>query len=224
MKPLNKKERNKAFFKVTGLFLISFVIAVLLGFTTMNVGKLSEIQSESELRKIKNNLKFQEEVFAPNVGEATSMLSKIPTAGDTGENLEVLNQDIAAILSNTKNKVEEDETWESKMYKDVIQALSNLQLAYNNQVRLRERLGSSDEVEQKLQATITERDRLQTQLSMLQASAGGGGGGGAGGGGAGESAKLAKLEKDLKDTQKQLNSCNLENKALLQEIERIRNR
>ena len=51
MKPLNKKERNKAFFKVTGLFLIAFVIALLLGFTTMNMGNVSEKSSRIEDRK-----------------------------------------------------------------------------------------------------------------------------------------------------------------------------
>jgi uncharacterized membrane-anchored protein YhcB (DUF1043 family) len=211
MKPLNKKERSKAFIKVVGLFLLSFVIAILLGFSTMNVGKLAEQKTSSELERLKNNLKFQEEVFAPHVGETTEMLSKITTANETGENLEVLNQDIAALLSRTKNQVEEDETWESKMYKDVIQALSDLQLAYNNQVKLREQMGDSDDLGQKLQACITERDRLQTQLSMLQAGGGGG-------------ADVAKLEKDLKDTRTQLDRCNLENRALKQEIERVRNR
>ncbi|HDR50719.1 MAG TPA: hypothetical protein ENN90_03735, partial [Mariniphaga anaerophila] len=177
MKPLNKKERSKAFIKVVGLFLLSFVIAILLGFSTMNMGKLSEQKSNAELERLKNNLKFQEEVFAPNVEETSGMLSKIPTANETGENLEVLNQDIAALLSRTKNQVKEDETWESKMYKDVIQALSDLQLAYNNQVKLKAQMGDSDDLGQKLQACITERDRLQTQLSMLQAGGGGGGGG-----------------------------------------------
>jgi len=214
MKPLNKKERSKAFIKVVGLFLLSFVIAILLGFSTMNMGKLSEQKSNAELERLKNNLKFQEEVFAPNVEETSGMLSKIPTANETGENLEVLNQDIAALLSRTKNQVKEDEPWESKMYKDVIQALSDLQLAYNNQVKLKAQMGDSDDLGQKLQACITERDRLQTQLSMLQAGGGGGGGG----------ADVAKLEKDLKDTRAQLDRCNLENRALKQEIEKVRNR
>jgi len=108
MKPLNKKERSKAFIKVVGLFLLSFVIAILLGFSTMNVGKLAEQKTSSELERLKNNLKFQEEVFAPHVGETTEMLSKITTANETGENLEVLNQDIAALVSKTKNEIAED--------------------------------------------------------------------------------------------------------------------
>ncbi|MFW6245826.1 MAG: type VI secretion system TssO, partial [Tangfeifania sp.] len=143
MKPLNKKERNKAFFKVVGLFLISFIIALILGFTTMNYGTVSEQQTKNELEKLKTHLKFQEEIFAPNVGETTNLLSKIPTYKEEGENIEVLNQDIGAILSQTKNQAVEDESWESVMYKDVINALSDLQLAYNEQMKLREQMGDS---------------------------------------------------------------------------------
>jgi hypothetical protein len=214
MKPLNKKERNKAFYKVVGLFLISFIIAMILGFTTMNVGKLSEQNMNTELKKLKDHLKFQEEVFAPNVGQTTGLLSKIPTHREQGENLEVLNQDIGALLSQTKNQVEEDESWESNMYKNVIQSLSDLQIAYNEQIKLKEQMGGSEEVEEKLMACITERDRLQNQLNMLQAAGSGGGGG----------ADCSKFEKELKQVRQQLNTCNLENKALRQEIERIRNR
>ena len=214
MKPLNNKERNKAFFKITGLFLIAFVIALLLGFTTMNMGSVSEKSSQIELERLKKHLQFQEEVFAPNVGEATTMISKIPNYKEEGENIEVLNQDIGAVLSKTKNQVVEDDSWETKMYQDLIKALSDLQLAYNEQLDLKEEMGDSDETSQQLQACITERNRLQTQVNMLQSSSGGGGGGG----------NEEQLQKDLNDAQQKLRQCNLENRALKQEIEKIRNR
>jgi chromosome segregation ATPase len=212
MKPLNNKERNKAFFKVTGLFLIAFVIALILGFTTMNMGSVSEKSSRIELERLKEHLKFQEEIFAPNVGEATSMISKIPNYETEGENLEVLNQDIGAVLSQTKNQVVEDESWETKMYQDVIKTLSDLQLAYNSKLDLMEEMGDSDETSQKLQECIAERNQLQTQVNMLQSSGGGGGG------------DTEQLQKELKDAQNKLRQCNLENRALKQEIEKIRNR
>lgn len=215
MKPLNNKERNKAFLKVTGLFLTSFIIAIILGFTTLNTGKLSEQQSKSELDKLKSDLKFQKEVFAPNVDETTTLLSKVPKAKETGENLEVLNQDIAALLSRTKNQVKDEETWETGMYKNVIQVLSDLQLAYNDHLKLSEQLGDASSAGQKLQEITLDRDRLMAQLNMLQAGGGGGGGGGGGD---------AQMEKKLKDLQQQLNRCNLENRALKQEIDKFRNR
>jgi uncharacterized membrane-anchored protein YhcB (DUF1043 family) len=212
MKPLNKKERNKAFFKVVGLFLVSFIIALILGFTTMNFGTVSEQQTKNELEKLKTHLKFQEEIFAPNVGETTNLLSKIPTYREDGENIEVLNQDIGALLSQTKNQVVEDESWKTIMYKDIINALSDLQLAYNEQIKLREQMGDSDEMGQKLQECITEKNQLQNQVNMLKASGGGGG------------SDCEQIEKDLTETQQKLRQCNLENRALKQEIERIRNR
>jgi len=217
MKPLNKKERNKAFLKVVGLFLISFIIAIVLGFTTMNTGKLSDKKSNAELKKLKDHLKFQEEVFAPNVGKSTELLAKLPVYKEEGENKEVLNQDIAALLSKTKNQIVEDEeeneeeSWETKMYKNVIQVLSDLQLAYNEQIDLREEIGDSDETARKLQNCIAERNQLQNQVNSLQAGGGGG-------------ADCGQIEKDLKDAQHKLRQCNLENRALKQEIEKIRNR
>ena len=213
MKPLNRKERNKALLKVTGLFLLTFIIAIIVGFTTMNTGKLSDKKSNTELKKLKNNLKFQEEIFAPNVNQASGLLTKLPKYKEEGENKEVLNQDIAALLSKTKNEIAGEETWETTMYKDVIQALSNLQLAYNDKLNLMEDLGESDEVSKKLQECINEKTQLQNQLNMLQAGGGGGGGG-----------ATAQLEKDLKDAMQKLRQCNLENRALKQEIDKIRGR
>jgi predicted DNA-binding protein YlxM (UPF0122 family) len=214
MKPLNRKERNKALLKVTGLFLLTFIIAIIVGFTTMNTGRLSDKKSNAELERLKTNLKFQEEIFAPNVNQATGLLTKLPKYKEEGENKEVLNQDIAALLSRTKNEIAPEETWETTMYKDVIQTLSNLQLAYNDKLNLMEDLGDSDQMSKKLQECINEKTQLQNQLNMLQAAGGGGGGG----------AATAQLEKDLKDAQQKLRQCNLENRALKQEIEKIRSR
>ncbi len=211
MKPLNKKERDKAFLKVVGLFLLSFIIAIIVGFSTMNVSKLSEHNTSSELKQLKNNLKFQEEVFAPNVGEATGLLSKIPTHEEQGENIEVINQDIGALLSKTKNLIIEDESWKSEMYKNVITALSALQLAYNEQIELREDLGDSDEASEDLQKCKTENTRLQNQINLLQ-SAGG------------RASDNSKINKDLRDAQSKLRQCNLENRALRKEIEKYRNK
>ncbi|MBN2738650.1 MAG: hypothetical protein JXR70_16835 [Spirochaetales bacterium] len=215
MKPLNNKERNKAFFKVVGLFLIGFVIAVFLAFTTMQTPRISENESRREVEKLRKNLKFQEEIFAPNVAEVSVLLSKIPTSREQGENVEVLNQDIGALLSKTKNQVVEDESWESKMYNDVINVFSVLQLAYNEQLNMREQLGGTGELNQKLQQCINEKDKLQDQLDKYKdqinsLKAGGGG------------ADCAQCQKDLKEARAKLKLIDLENRALKQEIEKYR--
>lgn len=215
MKPQNSKERNKAFIKVVGLFVISFVIAVFLGFTTMNIPRLSDSNTQDELDKLREHLKFQEEIFAPNVGEVKDMISKIPNYKDEGQNIEVLNQDIGSLLSQTKNQVTDDESWETNMYKDVVEVLSNLQVAYNDKIKMMDELGDSDETSQELQDCINERNSLQTQVNLLQSRGGGGGG---------SDSNSQKLQENLKDLQQKLDQCNLENRALKQEIEKIRNR
>lgn len=219
MKPLNNKERNKAMYKVVGLFLLSFIIAMILGFSTMNVSKISDHNSKAELEKLQNHLKFQEEVFAPNVSETKELLTKIPTYKENGENIQVLNQDIGALLSKTKNQITEDESWESKMYSDVIQALSALQLAYNDRLDLRKELGDSDDATKELEKCKADKLQLQNQVSMLQAAAASAAASGGGGGGA----DTGKMEKDLKEAQQKLRDCTLENRALKKEIEKIRN-
>lgn len=210
MKPLNKKERNKAWFRVVGLFLICFIISLIVGFTTMNVKRVSDFNTSSELGKLKTHLKFQEEIFAPNVGTLTVNLAKIPKYKEEGINLNTFNNDIGAMISKTKSGIVEDESWESKMYADVLKALSDLQVAYNNQINLSEKLDDSSSLDQKLQQCERERDKLQNQINML---AGGGGG-----------ANCDQCIKDLADTRNKLTASITENKALRSQIDKLRNR
>ncbi len=210
MKPINSRDRNRAFLKVVGLFLVSFIITIIVGFSTMNVSKLSEHNANSELIELKNSLKYQEEVFAPNVSKTTKLLYKIPHCKEQGENIQIINQDIGALLSKTKNLVTDDKSWKSEMYKDVVSALSALQLAYNDQIELRENLGDSSDAIKNLEKCKTENTRLQNQITMLKSSGGGGG--------------SSTTDKELKSVQKKLKQCNLENRALRKEIEKYRNK
>ena len=209
MKPLNKKERSRAFLKVIGLFLISFVIAIIVGFSTMNVSKLSDHNTTVELKELKKNLKFQEEVFAPNVSKTTELLSKVPTYKKNGENIQVLNQDIGALLSTTKNQIVEDESWKSEMYKNIIGALSALQQAYNKQIELHKDLVGLNNAGNNLQKYKAENIRLQNQIDRLKVAGG---------------LDKTKIMNELKDTQNKLKQCNLENDALRREIEKYRNK
>ncbi|MBN1822581.1 MAG: hypothetical protein JW833_17795 [Prolixibacteraceae bacterium] len=209
MKPLNKKERNKAWFRVVGLFLICFVISLILGFTTMNVKKITDYKTAGELEKLKSHLKFQEEVFAPNVGDITEKLSNIPNYKEEGLNLNTFNNDIGVLISNTKNQAVQDDSWESKMYNDVMQAMSDLQVAYNEQINLAGRVDDSNSLDQKLQQCERERDRLQNQVNMLSGSGGG-------------SSNCEQCLKDLKEARTELTLVKNENKALKSEIDKIR--
>lgn len=221
MKPINKKDRSKAFYQVVGLFLISFAIAMILGFTTMNNQKLADEKSKKELENIKEQLKFQEDVFAPTMDEVTLLLDKVPTAKEQGENIDVLNSDIASKLSTTKNQIAEDEGWESKLYTNVIKIYSDLQVAYKEQIRLNEELSlcqnSTDGVDEQVQKLTLEKTNLQNELNMLKAAGGGGGGGDDK-----SQEVIADLDKKLKDAERKLKECNTETKALLSQIEKLK--
>lgn len=219
MEPLNKKERAKAFNKVIGFFLLSLALAILVGFTTMNVNKLAESKSMNELKKLRDDLKFQQEIFAPNIDQATKIMAKVPVAKESGENSEILHQDIATLLSTTKNSTAVDESWESKMYQNILKVYSDLQLAYKEQTKLKEQLddcmNNTQGSDVQLQRCLDEKRNLQNELTMLKLAGGGGGGGGG---------NTAEIEKNLRTANEQLRQCKLENKSLLSEISKLRNK
>jgi len=190
---------------------------MILGFTTMNIPRLSDTKSNKDLENLKNQLKFQEEVFAPNVDEVTVLMAKVPVYKEQGENIEILHQDIAAKLSTTKNQVEGDESWESKLYMNVIKTYSDLQVAYKELLSIKEQLAdcqsSSSGAGDQVTRLMAEKTQLQGELDRLKAAGAGGGGGGG---------NTAELEKKLKDTEQKLRDCNLETTALRREIEKLK--
>jgi len=215
MKPLNHKERSKAYQKVVGLFVLSFIVAIVLGFTTMNAGQLTEAKTRSDLQKLQNQLKFQQEVFAPNVDEATKILAKVPVYREQGENIEVLNSGIASVLSQTMKEVEEDGTWESDMYLNILKVYSDLQLSYREQLRMKDELdtrrNSTEGSDRDLQRCLDEKRALQTELNLLKVAGGAGGG-------------SAQLERELDKVKKELDDCNRVNNVLRTENSRLRQR
>jgi hypothetical protein len=209
MKPLNQKERMKAYQKVVGLFILSFALAMVLGFTTMNVNKLTETKTKADLEKLQEQQKFQRDVFAPNIEEATKILVKVPVYRQEGENIEVLNSNIASLLSQTKNQVKDDGGWESGMYLNVLKVYSDLQLSYREQLRLEDELGGSRSNTQgsdrDLQRCLDERRNLQSELTVIRAD-------------------NRDLESRMRNSQKELDDCNQINKVLRDENTRLRRR
>jgi hypothetical protein len=219
MKPLNQKERSKAYQKVVGLFVLCFALAMVLGFTTLNVNKLTDTKTKSDLQRLQSQLKFQQEVFSPNVDQVTKTLAKVPVYREEGENIEVLNSNIASVLSQTMKEVKDDESWESAMYRNILKVYSDLQLSYKDQLRMKDELdswkNSTQGSDKDLQRCLDEKRALQTEVNMLKLA---GGGGGAAGG------NLAQLEKDLQKARKDLDDCNKINAILRGDIEKLRNR
>jgi Type VI secretion system, TssO len=219
MKPINKKERTKAFNKVIGLFVLCFALAVLVGFTTMNVNRLSDSKSVNELAKLKTSLKFEEETFAPNIDQATKIIVKIPKAKESAENPDLLNAQVADLMSATKSKVTPDESWQSLMYQNIINIYSDLQLAYKDKAKMQERLddcaNNTTGSDKELQRCLNEKRDIQNELTMLKLAGSSGGGGGGGG-------NTAELEKNLKTCNDQVRQLRLENKSLLTELKKLK--
>jgi chromosome segregation ATPase len=216
MKPLNQKERSKAYQKVVGLFVLCFALAMVLGFTTLNTNKLTDSKTKSDLQRLQDQLKFQQEIFAPNVDQVTKTLAKVPVYREEGENIEVLNSNIASVLSQTIKEVKEDESWESLMYKNVLKVYSDLQLSYKDQLRMKDELdswkNSTQGSDKDLQRCLDEKRALQSELNMLKLAGGGGGG------------NIAQIEKELQKAKKDLEDCNKVNGILRNDIEKLRNR
>lgn len=209
MKPLNQKERMKAYQKVVGLFILSFALAMVLGFTTMNVNILTETKTKTDLEKIQEQQKFQRDIFAPNIEEVTKILAKVPVYRQEGENIEVLNSNIASLLSQTKNQVKDDGGWESGMYLNVLKVYSDLQLSYREQLKIEDELSgwrsNTQGSDRDLQRCLDERRNLQSELNTLRVDS-------------------RDLESRLRNSQRELDDCNQVNKVLRDENTRLRRR
>ena len=200
MKPLNSKERNEAFYKVIGLFVICFVLAILLGFSTMNVNKMMDYASRKQLEKLRNDIFFQEKVFQPNIENATKKLQDLPNYKQRSLILEDIVTSINVTLEKIKSEWKVDETDQQYiMYKDIVETYFALQKAYIDKFKLEEQLeakesavlnGSGD-----LQRELNKRDDLENENKSLKSNIGT------------LSSSVADLQSQSDRLQKQLIKC-----------------
>ena len=236
MKPLNKDERVRAFNKVVGLFVLSFALAMILGFSTMNMNRMADSQSNRELKKLQSQLKFQREIFAPNINKATKSLSKIPVYKREGENIESLNADIGYLLSTMNNNVPNDDSLESRMYKNILKVYSALQMSYKDQMSLNDELDRSKNSTQggnkELQDCLTKNRDLQTEINILKLtsnnnSSNNNNNNNNSSNNTSSGSNVGQLQVQLDDCNarlKKLNDLDDENRALKVEITKLRNR
>lgn len=210
MKPLNARKRNRALLKVVGFFLVAFIVALLLSFMTMKTPQLSDKRCQKELLEVRENLKFQRDVITPNVNVTRGLLNKIPNHSQLGENLEVLNSDIAMIISDLNSEIQKLHTPDTVLYKDVIQVLSNLQIAYNRQLDLGETASDAIELTTELQLCKAENKQLEDQVRSLQANASKG-------------TDCSQYIEQLTKSDKRVSQLELENQVLKKEIDKLRN-
>jgi chromosome segregation ATPase len=166
MKPLNSNERAKAFYKVAGSFVICFILAMALGFSTMNVNKVMDYTSRKQLEGLKNNLIFQEKIFQPNIDDATKKLKDLPNYKAKVLDLNATKGDIETSLKKIMSEWKGDEKDQQFiMYKNIVDIYFALESAYEAKLKLEEQLDAKENVVQvgsgDLQRTKDMRDELQ---------------------------------------------------------------
>lgn len=174
MKPLNSNERAKAFYKVTGLFVICFILAMVLGFSTMNVNKVMDYTSRKQLEGLKNNLTFQEKIFQPNIDDATKKLKDMPDYKAKVLDLNATKSDIETSLKKIMSEWKGDEKDQQFiMYKNIVDTYFALESAYEAKFKLQEQLDAKENVVQvgsgDLQRTKDMRDELEKANMSLKA-------------------------------------------------------
>jgi chromosome segregation ATPase len=177
MEPLNSQERARAYYKVTGFFVVCFILAILLGFSTMNVNKVMDYASRNQLEKLKNDLAFQENLFQPNIEDATKNLKELPNYKTKALDLNATKGDIETSLKKIMSGWKVDETDQKyMMYKNIVDIYFALESAYDNNFKLEDRLESKEgdvkTVDGDLQRVIDRRDELERENKMLKSDKG----------------------------------------------------
>ncbi len=219
MKAVNNKERAKAYNKVIGLFLLSLALALLVGFSTMNSDAIANRKSAADLAKKEAEEKYERDILAPRLLDASATLDKIPTADENKENLDELNQKVGKLLVEAKDNLVKDESWKSGMHQNILKVYSDLHVAYKQQIELTKQLADCQNNTQgsnvDLQRALTENKELKQELNLLRLT----GGGGTSGGGS-----TAQLEKQLNQANEDLRKCRLQNRSLETEINKLKNK
>jgi hypothetical protein len=176
MKPLNSKERAEAFYKVIGLFVVCFVLAILLGFATMKEKNVGDYTARKQLEALKNKLMFQEKVFQPNIESATEKLQDLPNYKEKNLTFDDIATSVNVSLENIKKewKVDEKDP-EYLMYKNVVDIYFTLKSTYSNKFKLEENIGDlqrgsarKDELELENRTLKSDKDNLSSSVTSLQ--------------------------------------------------------
>lgn len=173
MKPLNSKERAEAFYKVIGLFVFCFILAILLGFATMKEKNVADYTARKQLDAIKNNLMFQEKVFQPNIEDATKKLQDLPNYKAKNLVFDDLATSINVSLENIKKEWKVDEKDPHYiMYKNIVDVYFALKSTYVNKFKLEEQLEAKESVVKSgsgdLQRVVSRRDELEKENLSLK--------------------------------------------------------
>ncbi|GEM_PF-385715 len=173
MKPLNSNERAIAFYKVIVSFVICFVLAMVLGFSTMNVNKVMDYASRKQLEGLKNNLTFQEKIFRPNIDDATRKLNDLANYKTKVLDLNATKGDIETSLKKIMSEWKVNEKDQQYiMYKNIVDTYFALESAYDAKFKLEDQLEAKENVVKvgsgDLQHTKDLRDELEKANTSLK--------------------------------------------------------
>jgi hypothetical protein len=173
MKPLNSRERARAFYKVIGWFVFCFALAILLGYCTMNVNNYTDYESRKQLDALKNDLIFLEKVFQPNIADATRKLEDLPKYKEKNLILDDIATSINVSLENIKKEWKVDEKDPIYiMYKNIVDVYFALKSTDVNKFKLEEQLEAKESVVKSgsgdLQRVISRRDELEKENLSLK--------------------------------------------------------
>jgi hypothetical protein len=215
MKPINSKERARAFFRVTVWFVICFTLAMLLGYCTMNVKNYSDSESRKQLESLKSELSFMGNVFQPNIESATRQLENYPSYREKNLNRDDIATNINVSLENIKKEWKVDEKDQQYlMYKNIVDVYFTLKSTYDKKFKLEEELESKDNAVkngsgdvQRLTTRIDELERENQSLKSEKSLSG---------------PNSAKLQSQLDKLQSQLISCRDSLKRCIREVSILR--
>jgi chromosome segregation ATPase len=172
MKPINSKERYSAYYKVIGLFICCLALAILLGFSTMNVTKVTDYATRKQLEELQNSLTFQDKTFLPNIEDATKKLKDLPDYKTKALDLNATKGDIETSLKKIMGELKGDENDQKyAMYKNIVDIYFALESAYDSKFKLEEKLEAKEGVVQigdvDLQRAKNERDELDRKNKSM---------------------------------------------------------
>lgn len=124
MEPLNKKERNTAFWKFLAFFLVTVILVITAVFINFQVPLKENRLLRAEYEKLNQEMEFQSR-FANEIHEVEGILDSI---NREGQNVMYLEQLASTKLAAMKESIPaNDSLRQREMYDYVIQALLSLQ-------------------------------------------------------------------------------------------------
>lgn len=166
MEPINKKERNRAIWKVIGLFALSLILALLPFYRTLTQPQTEKKSLDKDLQTANKQLEFQQVYLSPKIAKAYDMLSQLD---DPEANHHVINGNIGNLISDMGIKIDKQqnaEDWQKKMYENIKKTYSEY---HKDKEELRERRKEGEGNDIEVEKGNVELQRAYNEIKDLKA-------------------------------------------------------